>query len=96
VTNIRILVLGATGRTGRHVVDQALARGHEVSGLVRSASYAKTASSAIVGDPTEADMLASVLPRHDIVISCLGQRVQADGGIYRVVSEQILALSRLC
>ena len=78
---MRILVLGATGRTGRHVVDQAVARGHEVSGLVRSASYVKTAFAAISGDPTEADVLASAIPRHDIVISCLGQRVQADGDI---------------
>lgn len=84
---MRILVLGATGRTGRHVVDQARARGHDVSGLVRSASAVRTAFTAIAGDPTEADVLASVLPRHDIVISCLGQRVQADGGILQHSAE---------
>ena len=84
---MRILVLGATGRTGRHVVDQALARGHEVSGLVRSASDVKTAFTAIAGDPTEADVLASILPRHDIVISCLGQRVRTDGGILQRSAE---------
>ena len=32
----KILVLGATGGTGRLVVSQALARGHEVTVLVRS------------------------------------------------------------
>ncbi|MFD0443837.1 NAD(P)H-binding protein [Streptomyces indonesiensis] len=34
---MRIAVLGATGRTGRTVVEQALARGHQVVALVRSA-----------------------------------------------------------
>ena len=32
----RILLLGATGRTGRHVLDYALKQGLEVSALVRS------------------------------------------------------------
>ena len=33
---MRIAVFGGTGRTGRHVVTQALAAGHEVRVLVRS------------------------------------------------------------
>ncbi len=32
----KILILGATGPTGRHVVSQALARGYDVTVLVRS------------------------------------------------------------
>ena len=91
---MRILVLGATGRTGRHVVDQALTRGHEVSGLIRSASSVKTAFTAIIGDATEPDVLASVLPSHNIVISCLGQRVQADGGILQRSAQALLDAMR--
>src|SRR5438132_7153278 len=33
---MKILLLGATGRTGRHVLEQAVAAGHDVSVLVRS------------------------------------------------------------
>ncbi|GCB46236.1 hypothetical protein SNL152K_3534 [Streptomyces sp. NL15-2K] len=33
---MKLLVLGATGATGRLVVDQALAAGHTVRALVRS------------------------------------------------------------
>ena len=36
----KILVLGATGGTGRHIVSQALARGYDVAALVRSAEKA--------------------------------------------------------
>ncbi|MFI6317146.1 NAD(P)H-binding protein [Nonomuraea sp. NPDC050556] len=32
---MRLTLLGATGRTGRHVLDQILTAGHEVSVLVR-------------------------------------------------------------
>ncbi len=37
----RILVLGATGGTGRPIVRQALARGHDVTALVRSPEKAR-------------------------------------------------------
>ncbi len=33
---MKLLVLGASGRTGRLVVEQALAAGHTVTALVRS------------------------------------------------------------
>lgn len=36
----KILVLGATGATGRLIVSQAVARGYEVTVLVRSAEKA--------------------------------------------------------
>lgn len=36
----RLLVLGATGGTGRLIVSQALARGYEVRALVRSSGKA--------------------------------------------------------
>lgn len=36
----KILVLGATGATGRLIVSQAVARGHDVTVLVRSAEKA--------------------------------------------------------
>ena len=35
---MRLLILGATGATGRELVDQALASGHEVTAFVRNAA----------------------------------------------------------
>lgn len=35
---MRVLIFGANGRTGQHVVDEALSRGHHVTALVRNAS----------------------------------------------------------
>lgn len=36
---MRIAVVGAAGRTGRHAVEQALSRGHDVTALVRSPGF---------------------------------------------------------
>ncbi|TMD53495.1 MAG: hypothetical protein E6I85_08270 [Chloroflexi bacterium] len=42
---MKLVVLGATGRTGRLVVEQALAAGHTVTALVRSPEKLATSSS---------------------------------------------------
>ena len=39
---MRVAIFGATGRTGRHLVEQALKEGHEVTALVRDYSRMKT------------------------------------------------------
>ena len=38
---------------------------------------------AVVGEPTDPEMLAALLPDHDVVISCIGQRGRGDAGILR-------------
>ena len=40
---MKILVIGATGATGKEIVNQALAQGHNVTALVRDASKARFA-----------------------------------------------------
>ncbi len=35
---MKVIVFGATGPTGRRAVDEALAKGHEVTGFVRDPS----------------------------------------------------------
>jgi putative NADH-flavin reductase len=69
-----LLVLGATGHTGNHVVDLALARGHRVTAFVRSPQKLPQHASlrAVTGDPLDCAQLASALPGHDAVLSMLG------------------------
>ncbi len=81
----KLFILGATGRTGRHVVDQALSRGHAVTALVRRPEKVQGRENlqAKVGDPRRADDLAAGLAGHDAVISCLGQRSRGDASLLR-------------
>ncbi|MGJ4940457.1 NAD(P)-dependent oxidoreductase [Bradyrhizobium sp. HKCCYLS1011] len=70
----KILVLGATGGTGRLIVAQALARGYEVTVLVRSPKKASGLKGAklVVGDARDERALREALKGQDAVISALG------------------------
>jgi uncharacterized protein YbjT (DUF2867 family) len=73
----RILVLGATGGTGRLIVEQALAQGHDVTILVRSPEKAGDLKGAklVIGDARDERALGKALEGRDVVISALGTPV---------------------
>lgn len=70
----KILVLGATGGTGRLIVKEALARGYDVTVLVRSSKKASGLKGArlIVGDARDETALREALKGRDAVVSALG------------------------
>lgn len=70
----KILVLGATGGTGRLVVKQALARGFSVRVLARSAAKASGLEDAevVIGDARDESVLRNALEGRDAVVSALG------------------------
>lgn len=75
---MKIVVLGANGRTGQHVVSMALEQGMEVTAVVRSPEKALDIKherlSIAIGDPCSADFLKSAMRDKDALISALGGR----------------------
>ena len=74
---MKLFVIGATGRTGREVVQQALARGHEVTAFVRSpdtVTLTNARLTALKGDAMDEDQLFTAMQNHDAVLSTLGPR----------------------
>ncbi len=75
---MRILLLGANGKTGREVLARALKQGHRVTALVRSEDrLADTRHDALivkVGNVCDPSVLRPLVPGHDLVISVLGPR----------------------
>jgi uncharacterized protein YbjT (DUF2867 family) len=71
---MKILILGATGGTGRLIVRDALAKGHTVVALVRSKARAADLSGAdiIDGDARDEGTLMRSLNGCDAVVSSLG------------------------
>jgi putative NADH-flavin reductase len=72
---MRLFILGATGGTGRLLVAQALARGHQVTAFVRAPEKLGPAREGLTvfrGDPRDAAGLTAALPGHDAVLSALG------------------------
>jgi uncharacterized protein YbjT (DUF2867 family) len=70
----KILVLGATGGTGRSIVSQARARGYDVTVLARSAEKAGDLKGAqlVLGDARDEATLRRALKGKEAVISALG------------------------
>lgn len=74
---MRLFILGATGGVGSELVEQALARGNEVTALARSPGKIRAGRPALTvvsGDPLDSAQLKSALPGHDAVLSALGHR----------------------
>lgn len=73
---MKFAVLGATGRTGREFAEQALAQGHTVTALVRSAvkldHLCNDRLSVVEVDVTDPHALAVHIAGHDAVISAIG------------------------
>ncbi len=71
VEPLRILVYGATGKVGTHVVDEALERGHVVTAVSRDPSRIQQQHdnlSAVVGDLLDSISIANLVIDQDVII----------------------------
>ncbi len=80
---MKILVLGATGGTGRLIVRDALAKGHSVVALVRSKATAPDLPGADVveGDARDEAAILRALDGCDAVVSALGSGISPFGKV---------------
>lgn len=72
---MKIIVFGATGGVGRHVVNQALQAGYEVTAFVRDLTKLQIENDhlhVVRGDATNAEEVSAAIAGHDAVVSCLG------------------------
>ncbi|WP_348613017.1 NAD(P)-dependent oxidoreductase [Halobaculum rarum] len=97
---MRIAVFGATGRTGRPLVDQALDRGHEVVAFVRDATSLPSAIrdddrvSVIEGDAYRGDGIDRAIGGDDpvdAVVSVLGQSSDGPDDLLTEAGRHVLA-----
>jgi putative NADH-flavin reductase len=74
---MKLFVIGATGRTGQEIVQQALARAHHVTAFVRSpatATFRQERLSVLKGNVTDENQLSEAIQNHDAIVSSLGPR----------------------
>jgi putative NADH-flavin reductase len=79
---MKIVVIGATGNIGRRVVQEALSRGHEVTGVVRDPEAVETPDPRVrlvKADATKADDVARAVKGADAVVSAISPRPNARG-----------------
>jgi putative NADH-flavin reductase len=74
---MKLFVIGATGGTGREIVQQSLARGHHVTAFVRSPETVTLRNerlNVLKGNMTDENQLSEATRNHDAVVSALGPR----------------------
>jgi hypothetical protein len=89
---MKIALIGATGYVGRRVRDEALSRGHEVTGIVRNADALPEHEllTPLAVDVHDAGRVAGAVAGHDVVVSCFnpgGHDVAANPHMYRDIVE---------
>jgi len=75
---MKILVFGASGGTGRRIVEQALAEGHLVTAFARESSRIRIAHEnlrVVRGDISHYDSVEAAVAGQDAVLSALGVRL---------------------
>lgn len=86
---MRILVIGASGRTGRQVVDRALGHGHEVTAFARSGRIDPPDARVrvIAGDALDFDAISAAVEGQDAVVVAIGRK----GAAYAPLHEPVVA-----
>ena len=72
---MRIAIFGATGRTGKHLIEQALAQGHSITAFARTPSKLSMSHQqlhVVQGDVLKAESVEMAVEGQDVVLSVLG------------------------
>lgn len=99
--SLRILVYGASGKIGTHVVDEALQRGHVVTAVSRDPSRIQKQHqnlSVVAGDLLDADSIASLAAGQDVIVVSVrgfaGEAKNPEDAIQRIAVEKIVNVLR--
>lgn len=90
---MKLIVFGATGGTGKEVVKQALADGHEVTAFIRNPikmSNEHPLLTIVQGDALSTKDVGNALTGHEAVISCLGSNGLKETNILTEMTKNIL------
>jgi putative NADH-flavin reductase len=74
---MKVLVIGATGRTGSQVVEQGLGFGFHITAFARSPEKVTLTHDllrVVQGDTTQPETVEAAVAGHDAVIDCIGTR----------------------
>lgn len=84
---MKLALFGSTGMMGKAVLSAALARGHDVTLLARSAKTAGSGARVVVGDALDPKAIRETIKGADAIIQCLGVGGMGDGKPNNLVPE---------
>lgn len=99
--SLKILVYGATGKIGTHVVGEALERGHIVTAVSRDPTRIQRQHqnlSAVAGDLLDSASIASLVRDQDVVIvsvrGIIGKSKNPEDALQRIAVEKVVNVLR--
>jgi putative NADH-flavin reductase len=97
---MKVLVLGATGATGRHLLEQGLAQGHYLTALVRNPAKLHRRSpdlTVVQGDVTDRGAVERAARSQDAVLCALGSStpLRHDPALVAGIGNLVEAMERL-
>lgn len=81
---MKIIIFGATGGTGRLLIEQAIAKGHQVTAFVRNPSkltFKHPALKVLPGDVMDVHSVELAVAGHDAVLSAIGSPANKIGTV---------------
>lgn len=95
---MNLLIFGASGGTGRELVQQALAQGHQVTAFVRNVAKLDIQHEnlkRVAGDINDSEALQRIVPGHDAAFSTLGSRsLQPDPELVKGIRAIVQAMEQ--
>ena len=101
---MRVVVLGASGRTGRRLLEELIARDHEPVVVLRDHPASLVSAPQMVamrgdvevhlGDARDVEVLRKALNAGDAVVSALDSASRAEGNLYRDVAVALVETMR--
>lgn len=94
---MKLLVLGASGSVGRRIVEQGVARGHEITAQTRDASKLQSIPAGVhvaAADPRDTGALAALVAGQDAVIFALGAGGTGPTTLFSDVTKSLITAMR--
>lgn len=93
---MQLFVLGASGRVGTCLLEQAVARGHSITAQTRSAGKlaGSTSVNVIIGSPTDEAFLRQHIVGHDAVVLCIGIDSAGETTLFSETTRAVIAAMR--
>jgi putative NADH-flavin reductase len=90
---MRLALLGASGRVGRQIIEEAMSRGFEVAAQTRDANKLEALADFVdihVFDPVDSEKLSEFVRNADTVVMALGVKSRAPTTVFSDVTKVLL------
>src|ERR1700733_10585960 len=91
---MKIVLYGATGNSGKRILQELTDRGHEITAVARNISELPTAVKTVKDDLSSADTIASVIAGADVVVSAYAPPQDNTDALLGVTERQIAAIKK--